>query len=131
MWPRPISWSRFSFGTGAFSKNSGTVELPRMPILFSSAPTEKPGVPRSTMNAENFSPSTFANTMYTSANPPLVIHIFCPLRIQFLPSGESTARVRAASESEPACGSERQYAESNSPVAIFGRYFFFCASVPK
>ena len=69
--------------------------------------------------------------MYTSANPPLVIHIFCPLRIQFLPSGESTARVRNASESEPACGSERQYAESNSPVAIFGRYFFFCASVPK
>ena len=65
-------------------------------------------MPRSTMKQENFSPSTFAKTTYTSAKPPLVIHIFCPFRIQFLPSGESTARVREASASEPACGSERQ-----------------------
>ena len=63
IWPRPISCSRFSFGTGEFSKKSGTVELPRMPIFFSSAPAENPGVPRSTMKQENFSPSTFANTM--------------------------------------------------------------------
>ena len=63
MCPRPISYSKFSLGTAAFSKNSGTVELPRIPILFSSAPMEKPGVPRSTRNAENFSPSTFANTV--------------------------------------------------------------------
>ena len=39
-----------------------------------------PGVSRSMMNAENFSPSTFANTVKTSANPLLVIHIFSPLR---------------------------------------------------
>src|SRR3984957_12529392 len=131
MWPRPISCRRFSFGMRAFSKNRGTVELPRMPILFSSAPMVNPGVLRSTTKAENLSPSTFAKTMKTSANPPLVIHIFWPLRIQLLPSGERTARVREASESEPACGSDRQYAASNSPVAILGRYFFFCSSVPK
>ena len=107
MWPRPISYSRFSLGIAAFSKKSGTVELPRMPILFSSAPTEKPGVPRSTMNAENSSPSTFANTVNTSAKPPFVIHIFCPLSSQLFPSGESTARVRSAIASEPACGSDK------------------------
>ena len=51
-----------------------------MPSLCSSAPTEKPGVSRSTMNAENFSPSILANTVKTSAKPPLVIHIFSPFR---------------------------------------------------
>ena len=39
-----------------------------------------PGVLRSTMNAVNFSPSTLANTVNTSAKPALVIHIFSPLR---------------------------------------------------
>ena len=52
-----------------------------MPIFFSSAPTVNPGVPRSTMKQENFSPSTLAKTMYTSAKPPLVIHIFWPFRM--------------------------------------------------
>ncbi len=51
-----------------------------MPIFFSSAPMEKPGVSRSTMKQENFSPSTLAKMMNTSAKPPLVIHIFCPFR---------------------------------------------------
>src|SRR5437879_9974515 len=88
-----------------------------MPIFFSSAPTENPGWPRSTMKQENFSPFTLAKTMYTSAKPPLVIHIFWPLRIQCLPSGESTARVRAFCASDPACGSERQYAAISSPLA--------------
>ena len=30
------------------------------------------------MNAVKCSPSTLANTMKTSANPPLVVHIFSP-----------------------------------------------------
>ena len=62
MCPRPASCSRFSLGTGEFSKIIGVVELPLMPIFFSSAPEENPGVPRSTMKQENFSPSIFANT---------------------------------------------------------------------
>ena len=32
------------------------------------------------MNAVNFSPSIFANTMKSSAKPAFVIHIFSPLR---------------------------------------------------
>ena len=32
------------------------------------------------IEAENFSPSTLANTVNTSAKPLLVIHIFSPLR---------------------------------------------------
>ena len=52
------------------------------------------------MNAVNCSPSTLAKTMMTSAKPPLLIHIFSPLRSQ-LPSGCFTARVLAASASEP------------------------------
>src|ERR1700741_548244 len=60
--PRPASCRRFSLGTGEFSKNIGVVELPLMPIFFSSAPDENPGVPRSTMKQENFSPSIYANT---------------------------------------------------------------------
>src|SRR2546429_3571460 len=82
MWPRPISCSTFSFGTLQFSRKIGVVELPWMPILCSSLPALNPGKVRSTMNAVNFSPLTFANTMYTSANPPLVIHIFCPFRMR-------------------------------------------------
>ena len=43
MWPRPISRSRFSFGTWQFSKKIGAVELPLMPIFFSSAPDGEAG----------------------------------------------------------------------------------------
>ena len=61
--------------------------------------------------------------MYTSANPPLVIHIFWPFRIQFLPiGGEHRARAECCA-SEPACGSEGNSSASHSPVASFGRYF--------
>src|SRR5271169_445531 len=131
MCPRPTSCNKFSLGTWQFSKKMAVVELPLRPIFFSSAPAENPGNPRSTIKQENFSPSTLAKTMYTSAKPPLVIHIFCPFKIQERPSGESTARVREFCASEPACGSERQYAASFSPVASNGRYFFFCSGVPK
>ena len=48
-----------------------------------------------------------------------------------MPSGERSARVLVASASDPACGSLRQYAATNSQLESFGRYFCFCASVPK
>ena len=44
--------------------------------------------------------STLANTMKKSAKPPLVIHIFSPLRTK-LPSGWRIARALAPSASEP------------------------------
>src|SRR3982751_4338109 len=109
---------------------SGQVDEPRMPSLCSSAPTENPGVLRSMMNAENFSPSILAKTTKTSANPLLLIHIFSPLRTKCIPSGERTARVRMFIASEPEEDSDSAYAPTHSPVASFGRYFDFCASVP-
>src|SRR5260370_9103458 len=109
----------------------GTVELPRNPIFFSSAPTENPGKPRSTMKEENFSPSTLPKTVNTSANPPLVIHIFWPFRIQSRPSGDRTARVGEFCASEPAGGSRRQYKASHLPVACWGTYFFFLSPAPN
>ena len=50
--PRPFLPSRFSFGTMQSCMMSSQVEEPRMPILSSALPTEKPGKSRSTMKAE-------------------------------------------------------------------------------
>ena len=100
LWPLPTSPSTLSAGTRASCRMIGVVDEPCRPILCSSLPELTPGNARSTMNAVNCSPSTFAKTMITSAKPPLVIHIFSPLSTQ-LPSGCFTARVLAASASEP------------------------------
>ena len=81
MCPLPISPSTFSTGTLQSLRMSGQVDEPRMPILFSSAPTEKPGKFFPTRNAVNFSPSTLAKTVNRSAKPALVIHIFSPFRM--------------------------------------------------
>ncbi len=43
MCPRPISCSKFSLGTLQFSRNTGVVELPWIPILCSSLPGLHPG----------------------------------------------------------------------------------------
>ncbi len=104
--PLPISPSRLPTGIRASSKMSGRVELPRMPILCSSGPVVNPGASFSTMKALNFSPSTLAKTMKTSAKPALEIHCLVPFRIQCFPSGERTARVFAAMASEAEEGSE-------------------------
>src|SRR5579864_1783375 len=128
--PLPISPSRFSLGTRQSLRMMGVVDDPRMPIFFSSAPDWKPGELRSTMKAENFSPSTLAKMMYTSAKPPLVIHIFSPLRIHSLPSAESTALVRGFIASEAEVDSDSAYAATHSPEASLGRYFFFWSGVP-
>src|SRR5262245_6756802 len=83
------------------------------------------------MNPENFSPSTLANTVSTSAKPPLVIHIFSPFRTQWFPSSLNRAVDFAASASDPEPDSLKQYALIHSPEPIFGKYFCFCSSVPK
>ena len=54
MCPLPISPSRFSTGTWQSVRIRGHVEDPRMPILCSSAPIEKPGKVFSTRKAVNF-----------------------------------------------------------------------------
>ena len=66
MWPRPTSPNTFSTGTLTLSKYTAVVELPLIPILRSSAPLVTPGKLRSTRNAVNFSPPTFAKTVKRS-----------------------------------------------------------------
>jgi hypothetical protein len=61
--PFPISPSRFSFGITASCRIRGRVELPLMPVFFSSAPRLTPGEPLSMMKAVKCSPSTLANVM--------------------------------------------------------------------
>ena len=70
-----------------------------------------------------------ANTIATPARRPLVTNCLLP-EMTHLPS-LSTARVRRLFASEPACGSVRQNAPMISPLASFGRYSAFCASVPN
>ena len=130
LWPFPISPSRFSAGTRTSCSRSGVVDEPCRPSLCSSFPLDTPANARSTMKAVKRSPSTFANTMNRSAKPPLVIHIFSPASTK-LPSACSVARVLALSASEPEPDSLSAYAPTSSPVSSFGRYFCFCASVPK
>ena len=120
---------------------SAVVDDPCSPILCSSLPLFTPK-PRSTRNAVNWPLSnpgapvprpsfiTFANTTNRSAKPPLVIHIFSPLRTK-LPSGCFVARVRAPRASEPDPVSLSPYAPIDSPDSSFGRYFRFCSSVPN
>ena len=57
-------------------------------------------------------------------------HIFCPL-ISHSPSPTSFAVDLIPWTSEPTSGSESENAPRSSPVAIFGRYFCFCSSVPN
>jgi len=85
-----MSGARFGGGRGVSSFRFGST----------------PGKARSTRKAENCSPSTLAKTQMRSAKPPLVIHIFSPFSTK-LPSAWRTARVLAASASEPAPDSLR------------------------
>ena len=80
LWPSPIVPSTFSTGTFTLSSISAVVDDPSSPSFFSSEPLTTPML-RSTRNAVNFSPSTFAKIVNRSANPPFVIHIFWPLRM--------------------------------------------------
>ena len=75
--PWPIVPRTFSAGTFTLSSISAVVDEPSRPSLISSRPETTP-MPRSTRNAVNASPFTFAKIVNRSAKPPLVIHIFCP-----------------------------------------------------
>ena len=73
--------------------------------------------------------SDLASRKTSPERSPFVTHIFWPLISQSPPS--FLARVEMAWTSEPSPGSESENAARISPVAICGRYFSFCSSVPN
>src|SRR5436190_9273920 len=73
--------------------------------------------------------SLFISTNTTLDKSPLVTHIFWPFRIQSSPSLVATDLIPWTSE--PTSGSESENAARSSPVAIFGRKYSFCSSVPN
>ena len=104
----------------------------RTPSLSSFLPERKPGVPRSTTNAEMpFLPaarSVTAMTTAVSAIRPLVMKFFEPLSTQCRPSRTAVVRMPPASEPEP--GSVRPQQPTFSPRASGGRKRRFCSSLP-
>ena len=74
--------------------------------------------------------SFFIRTKTTPEPSPLVTHIFWPFSSQ-LPSASSLAVPLMPWTSEPTSGSDSEKAARISPVAIFGRKYCFCSSVPN
>jgi hypothetical protein len=110
------------------------VSLERHPSFSRCFDVVKPFVPCSTTNAVMpfcFDTSGFVRASTTQKPPtlPCVMNIFVPLMIQSSPS--RLAVVRSPAESLPLPGSVRAHAASHSPRAAFGRYFFFCSSLPN
>ena len=131
--PSPSSPNNASSGTKQSSKIISAVSEALIPSLFSFFPPLKPGVPRSTMKAEiprlsNNSPVR-ASTTATSPDIPCVIQFLAPLITQPPSTFFATVFIRKASL--PVFGSVSPQAPRNSPVASFGRYFFFCSSLAK
>ncbi len=89
----------------------------------------KPFMPFSKMKPRIAPSSSLAHTTNTSAKGLLVIHILAPLTLK--PPGTFLARVIIEAGSEPWLGSVKPKQPIHSPVASLGRYFCFCASVPK
>lgn len=85
------------------------------------------------MNADircfGLSASVTAKSTTTLASPPFVTKFLVPLITH--PSAVSVAMQRAAPASLPLPGSVSEKQPIHSPVESFGRYFCFCASVPK
>src|SRR5262245_11043701 len=73
--------------------------------------------------------SVTAKTIATSAFFPVVMNCLTPLTIHSLPA--SSARVRIAAASEPACGSLRQKQPRSAPRASCGSHQLFWLSLPK
>src|SRR6185436_11128192 len=98
--------------------------------------TWTPGQFASTMNAEigpglpGVLPGVRAITTNSSAIAPFVHHSFSPEIDQPEPSGRGVASVDMRAGSEPTSVSVRANAEI-APLAQRGRYFRFCASLPK
>ena len=74
--------------------------------------------------------SVFIRTKTTLEPSPLVTHIFWPFSSQ-APSSPFFAVALIPWTSEPTSGSESEKAARISPVAIFGRKWSFCSSVPN
>ncbi len=100
----------------------------RSDILLWMSWVVKPSVPLGTRKPRTPS-SVLAQTTATSATEPLVIHIFCPCRIQSSPSRRALVRIEPGSE--PASGSVRPKQPSASPAAIRGSHSCFCSSEPQ
>ena len=116
----------FSEGTSQSRNTSSQVFEPRMPSLSSFCAVEKPFIPFSTRNA---------------VMPLIAISIdhqdvgVGPVRDPHLVAVQDVALPAPAlsfipTTSEPAPGSDMASAPTCSPETSFGRYFFFCASLP-
>ena len=92
---------------------------------------ENPGVSRGTRKPLIPPPSwpVCAHTTATSAMPPLVIHIFVPVRIQSRPPFR--ALVRMPDGSLPKSGSVSPKQPIASPSCIAGSQRCFCSSEPQ
>src|ERR1700745_2521778 len=58
-----------------------------------------------------------------------VVQVFWPLMIHLSPLRSALVRSEARSEPEP--GSEKPWHHQSSTLAMRGKYFFFCSSLPK
>ena len=104
-----------------------------MPSFFRFFPREKPShlSGSTTISEMPFDPPSspvLATVMIRSAAWPLVMKIFDPLILYWLPS--FSARVRTACRSEPVEGSVMAIAPTISPDASPGSQRAFCSSVP-
>src|SRR5437762_2206151 len=92
-----------------------------------------PGRSRGTMKQETplwpFDLSVCAKTTNHEATPPFVIHCFVPVRTYLSPF--FTATDFMPSTSEPADGSERQYAAHEHSSVRRPKNSFFCASLAE
>src|SRR5512143_2084819 len=130
--PMPSRPIRLPAGTRQSSNTSSEVSDERTPSLSSFFPERKPGVPRSTTNAEiPFLPrerSVTAITTAMSAMPPLVMKFLEPFSTKWPPSRTAVVRIPPASEPEP--GSVRPQQPTRSPLASGVRKRRFCSSLP-
>src|SRR6266542_2486532 len=131
--PSPALPKRLASGITQCSKIISAVSLERMPSLFSFFPPQKPGVPRSTTKEVALffvrgSP-VLATTTAMSPLLPWVIQFLVPLIIQLSPSFLAVHFMLPASL--PVLGSVNPHAPIHSAEESFGKYFFFCSSLPK
>ncbi len=123
------SGNTFSSGQNTSSITISPVMLVRSPTLPWIAGAVRPFQPFSSTNPRITSASSFAHTTKTSAIGLFVIHDLVPVRLK--PPSTLRARVVMLPGSEPALGSVSPKQPIQAPVASFGRYFCFCASVPN
>src|SRR4029077_21176416 len=114
---------RFSSGISQSLKDNPEVTEARSDHFPCTSQALNPGVPFSTRNPRTLSSSVFAHTTATSAIDPLVIHIFSPLRMYFLPF--FTARASIPPGFDPNCGSVNPKHPIALPCCKSGSHLFF------